>query len=190
MDGRAGFAVGGFIAGAAAVAVACAVTMSNSAALADVPGAALGVGAVHLTPSSTPTTAPTPIVKIAPAIPAPAPSAEVVPAPEPQDVAAPPAAPATQAPDEPTEDDVASDALKSGSWDRLREWAAERGWSEEEISSWVEHLKERIAQNDGSGFGTNRTQTPARNAGSPSDTDNSSWTGWKRDQSPQPPRGD
>jgi hypothetical protein len=114
MDARTGFAAGGFIVGATVVAVACAVTLSSSAALADVPGTLAGLGTVRISPSgahATPSPRASAPVAVAPEISAPATSepAEVVPAPEPHDVSAAvesqaasaPAAPAAVAPDYP-----------------------------------------------------------------------------------------
>ncbi|QIG40233.1 hypothetical protein G5T42_12700 [Microbacterium sp. 4R-513] len=260
MDGRAAFAAGGFIAGAAAVAVACAVTLSNAAALADAPGEAADVEVVRVTPA-----APTPTASatlVAPVVPAPAPTAEVVPAPEPQDVAAPsqtqrqstapaPQVPAGQTPSGPSEQQIADDAIRSGSWDDLRSWAEQHGWSAEKITRWIEQLERAAADRQGqdaqrnasiaptdtertasvgessrkslqapqapavqapqapavqapqapvvnppqtdtktNGHANGRSQAPAKNAGSPSTHGNSSSSGWKRDQSPKPPRGD
>ncbi|WP_243073534.1 hypothetical protein [Microbacterium sp. SS28] len=194
MDGRAGFAAGGFIVGAAVVAVACAVTLSNSAALADVPGAAVGIDAVHVTPryaAATPTPqASTPAV-IAPEIPGPTASAEVVQAPEPR-VITPPAAsaPVTQpapAPPAVTDDsslsqrEIEQDAVRTRSWDRLRAWALANGWATPRVDRWIARLEDQTTRERGSIL----PRTPA-DAGD----DAGRWSGSKRAQSPQPPHGD
>ena len=206
MDGRTGFAAGGFIVGATAVAVACAVTLSNSAALADAPGIAAGLDVVRVSPSGA-TVAATPHASTAavaaPEISAPPPSAEVVPAPEPRDVSVPaPAplgvAPAAVAPPAPvqaqapfdglglSEDEIQAEALRTGSWARLRAWAIAHGWPQARIEQWIAGLQPKAPVNKESTYVANLTQTPA-NAGTESGLSSSDS---KRTQSPRPPRGD
>lgn len=211
MDARTGFAAGGFIVGATAVAVACAVTLTNSAALADAPGRSAGLDVVRISPSSA-QVSPTPRASAPPvstpeiSAPAPSPSAELVPAPEPHDVSAPPASgsapaapampavPAAPAPGAPAQPDylglskseIQDEALRTGSWDRLRAWAAAHGWSQERIEHWISVLQGKTSANKDSVRQTYVTQTPA-NAGT--ETGRSS-SGSKKAQSPQPPRGD
>ena len=190
MDARTGFATGGFIVGATVVAVACAATLSNNAALADVPGKAAGLDVVRVSPSAAVAT-PTPRATAssepvaAPEISAPAApvAAEVVPAPEPEDVPAPapvavepPAvAPSTPAAAPVSKEEIQEEALRTGSWERLRAWANTHGWSSQRVEHWIARLQ------------ANNTQTPA-NAGNGTGRDYS--FGSKRNQSPQPPQGD
>ena len=248
MDGRAAFAAGGFLAGAAAVAVACAVTLSNASALADVPGAAADVDVVRVTRATPAVAAPAPsavaapVLPVTPIVPAPGATAEIVPAPEPEDIAAlqrpaeqvapPPQRPAAPPAVELSEQQVVGDALRTGSWESLRTWGEQRGWTQEKIDRWIAQLQQRFlsdhqgenaddaaqrsaptdaigteaplvlettvpgSQNPGAGDhgeagkSQQRPQTPAKNAGSPSDRGDSSSHGWKRDQSPKPPHGD
>jgi hypothetical protein len=214
MDARTGFAAGGFIVGATAVAVACVVTLTNSTALADVPGRSAGLDVVRVSPSGA-QVSPTPRASgpaaSAPDIsaPAPSPSAELVPAPEPRDVSAPPAstsapaapaapkapavpaAPAPAAPVQPdylglSKSEIQDEALRTGSWDRLRAWAAADGWSQERIEHWISVLQGKTSVNKDSARQTYLTQTPA-DAGTETGR---SPSGSKRAQSPQPPRGD
>lgn len=273
MDGRAAFAAGGFLTGAAAVAVACAVTLSNASALADVPGAAADVDVVRVVRASPAASAPAPLAPLASDVAAPVappvgPTAEVVPAPEPEDVAA-AQSPAQQVspaqrPASPpaiglSEQQVVDDAMRTGSWDRLQSWGEQRGWTQERIDRWIAQLQQRFLKDqsqdaqdenlqgenaqredtpredaergvsgdsfaderlmtsgvtsettvpapessevtgrtgtgayigDAAATSHGRPQTPAKNAGSPSVRGESSSHGWKRDQSPQPPRGD
>jgi len=203
VDARTGFAVGGFIVGATAVAVACAATLSNSAALADVPGASAGVGVVRVSPApaATPTPRDSAPALSAPDLSAPAPSgsAEVVPAPEPRDVSspAPPrpadpqAAPEAPAPAQPdyfslTKDQIQDEAVSTGSWDLLRVWAVARGWSTKRIDHWIGLLQGKTTADKESSIESYRTKTPA-NAGTESGRH---WSGVKKTQSPEPPHGD
>jgi hypothetical protein len=211
MDARTGFAAGGFIVAAAAVAVACAVTLTNSTALADVPGMSAGVDVVRVSPSGKQASA-TPRAS-APAVPVPetsaplpSPSAEVVPAPEPEDVSAPPASPSAAAPPAtpavPTapvpaapaqpdylglsKSEIQDEALRTGSWDRLRAWATANGWSQERIEHWIATLEGKTSVNKDAVRQTYLTQAPAE-AGTETGR---SPSGSKRAQSPEPPRGD
>ncbi|MEU1970091.1 hypothetical protein ABZ477_00365 [Microbacterium sp. NPDC019599] len=208
MDARAGFAAGGFAVGAAVVAVACAVTLSNSTALVDVPGAAAGVDVVRVTPSAvgvTPTPRTTAPAVAAPEISAPAPTAEIVPAPEPRDVAEPapvappaeqpsteqpaeaaaPAAPAPPVEPDLTRREIEEQAVQSGSFDRLRAWAIANGWSSGRIDRWIDFIEAKRLEQAMSDLTTDRLKTPAH-AGDESGRS----SGSKRAQSPQPPRGD
>lgn len=205
MDARTGFAAGGFIVGATFVAVACAVTLSNSAALADAPGVAAGLATIRVSPSSAGTT-PTPRASAPGAgaaensVPAPSTSAEVVPAPEPRDVSA-PAAPAAEVPGAPvapapaapdylgfSKEQIQDEAVRSGSWDRLRAWAVAQGWAEQRIEHWIEMLQGKAVAGSGteSLIGSAQNKTPA-NAGHESGR---YWSGVNKTQSPKPPRGD
>jgi len=209
MDARTGFAAGGFIVGATFVAVACAVTLSNSAALADAPGVAAGLATIRVSPSSAGTTA-TPRAS-APAVttpensaPAPSAAAEVVPAPEPRDVSAAveaPAVPAAEAPAAPvapapaapdyltlSKDQIQDEAVRSGSWDQLRAWAVAQGWTEQRIGHWIEMLQGNALSDAGRGSlaDSAHNKTPA-NAGHESGR---YWSGVNKTQSPKPPRGD
>ena len=198
MDGRAVFAFGGFLVGATVVAVASAVTLSSSVALADAPGTAVGVDVVRVTPR-TPSATPAARVAtqtLAPEIPPTVPTAEVVPAPAPLDVAA--HAPAAGAggsvpssasavvDQHASKREVEEEALRTGSWDRLRGWAAANGWSADRVDQWISVLEARISrQQPTEKQSTERTKTLANAS---DETGESS--GSKRAQSPQPPRGD
>lgn len=195
MDGRTGFALGGFVVGAAVVAVASAVTLSSGVALADTPGTAVGVDVVRVSPrTGTATPAPTASTQtVAPEISSPAPTAEVVPAPAPLDVAAAPAQdrPAAQ-PSAPVAVDqeasrraVEDEALRTGSWDRLRAWAAAHGWSADRVDQWIRGIEARISRDQVTQQSPDRLKTPAH-AGDEAGKS----SGSKRAQSPQPPRGD
>ena len=258
LDGRAAFAAGGFLTGAAAVAVACAVTLSNASALADVPGAAADVDVVRViraSPAASASAPPVPTVSpgAAPVTTPVGPTAEIVPAPEPEDVAAAQSpgqqvSPAQRSASPPeiglSEQQVVDDAMRTGAWDRLQSWGEQRGWTQEKIDRWIAQLQQRFLKDQGEkaqiddtrredaqrsvSAGTisdellltsettvpapeqtsdapetpaarergaaakshSHPQTPATNAGSPSGRGESSSHGWKRDQSPQPPRGD
>jgi hypothetical protein len=160
VEGRTRLALGGVATVTASIAVVCAVAMTTSIALADVVGAPVGGRAVVVPASdrSTPTASASPTV-VHPQPRAEAP--ETVPAPEPEDVAAPPAtqtpvasapAPRTSAPqssaDEPSgavEGTLVAEVENSGSWDAVYRWAEARGWSPERIAAWVERLESKLA---------------------------------------------
>ncbi|KRA23864.1 hypothetical protein ASD65_05080 [Microbacterium sp. Root61] len=189
MDGRTKLAIGGVATLAMSVAVVCAVAVSNAAALSDTAGAPLARATVQLPPAASPTASSTPqstahgttapetvpaaepavIPPVAPALPA-APAAPPAPAP----------APVADA----DESKIAADAVASGRWADALEWARNHGWSEAKAQAWAAWLKAQI--DDKSGY--DRHQPPA-NAGSPSDDDQWSSVGSKKDQSRDvPPR--
>lgn len=200
MDARTGYAAGGFAVGAAVVAVACAVTLSNTAALADTPGAKVGVEVVHVaapSQSGTPTPHASAPVVVDPGIAAPPATAEVVPAPEPRDVvvAAPaptaaassPAAPPAEAiVTSPSRQEIESEALQTGSFDRLRAWAAANGWPQQRVDRWIENLQARLVKADDAV----RTHIGSQKTSDMSEHESGHSSGSKRAQSPQPPRGD
>src|SRR6478752_6481665 len=163
LDGRAAFAAGGFLTGAAAVAVACAVTLSNASALADVPGAVADVDVVRViraSPAASASVPPVPAVSpgAAPVTTPVGPTAEIVPAPEPEDVAAaqnpghqvsPPQRPAPPPAIGLSEQQVVDDAMRTGAWDRLQSWGEQRGWTQEKIDRWIAQLQQRFLRDQG-----------------------------------------
>ncbi|WP_106814370.1 hypothetical protein [Microbacterium timonense] len=146
---------------AASIAVVTAVALAGSAALADAPGTVVASGRV-VVPAASPTAAPQ-----APESPA-APSQVVAPAAQPEVVEAP--APtivgnsgsggasqtATGAASDGTGSDTPADlesaiaaAKAGGSWDALRQWAAEHGWSGDRIDALVSRLRDEWTSRGG-----------------------------------------
>jgi len=143
MQTQARFVVGGAMSVAASVAVACAVALTHSAALADEAGVAIGEGAI-VVPSQANAT-PKPVVS-RPSAPTSTPV--TVPAPEPRDVAVAPQAdqiPDAEraAPSVSDEEALVREVQRTGSWERVREWARERGWDEARVRDFVERLRHR-----------------------------------------------
>ncbi|QKJ19062.1 hypothetical protein [Microbacterium hominis] len=154
MEPRTRFAIGGAATVVASVAVVCAVALTNSVALADTRGVAIGgtplvvpravatpepTATVDAPVASSATPTPTPEVSVAPA--EPDASVEVVPAPAPHEVDAPEA----DAPETVEEIDLDA-AAAAGRWAELREWAAAKGWSSGRIDAWIANLEKNFAR--------------------------------------------
>lgn len=158
MDARTGLVIGGMTAVAASIAVVTAVALANTAALVDVPGTSVASERVVVpstaSPSATPRATPTAVAETV----APSAEPEVVEAPAPVVVDPPttgttrsPAAPATApqvaAPVTPADIEPVIEAAKAaGSWDSLRTWAAEHGWTPARIEALVSRLEREAAE--------------------------------------------
>ncbi|MCR2762284.1 hypothetical protein NQ152_02045 [Microbacterium sp. zg.B48] len=198
MDGLTRLAIGGMATVAASVAVVCLVAISTTVALADSAGAPIGARPVIVPlPAAVPTPAPS-ASTAAPVVTLPA-EPETVPAPDPQEVAAPviPQTPAGE-PSAQLEAELAAAVAASGSWDAVRAWAEQRGWTPARTEAWIAQLTIRIENERGTApdrhdrpeprVGTRPDpQIPAR-SGNPSGDDLSgSMSGLKREQSRVPP---
>ncbi|MDW4571218.1 hypothetical protein R8Z57_00320 [Microbacterium sp. M3] len=171
MEARTGLVIGGMTAVGASIAVVTAVALANTAALADAPGTSVSAGRVVVpsaeaptaTPRATPATAPTAAPETTPpaaagpeTVSAPDPVfvdrprivVDQSPAPAPAAPAAPPAPPAAPPADL---DAVIAAAKASGSWDDLRRWASEQGWSGGRIEQLVSRLEEERSNQSGQG---------------------------------------
>lgn len=161
VEGRTRLALGGMATATASIAVVCAVAMTTSGALVDAAGVTVDARAVVVpiasgsaSASVAPTASPAPRATPATGIVAP----ETVPAPEPEDVAAPPVTSPVQAPEAAPAEPAPSDAQPSGaqeaqlvaevedsgSWDVVYVWARERGWSSERADALIERLASRV----------------------------------------------
>lgn len=147
--------MGGMTAVAASVAVVCIVAMTNTAALKDSPATTVAASRVLVpaasSPSATPSPAPvatTPVVtpNEAEVVEAPDPTAVEPTAPTasaPRTAAAPPASDAGEAA---ADVDAAIEAARAtGTWDSLRVWAQDHGWSTGRIDALIERLSRAAA---------------------------------------------
>ncbi|MEZ3159666.1 hypothetical protein AB1K54_03875 [Microbacterium sp. BWT-B31] len=128
------------------VTVACAVALTNSAALGDVPGRPFG-GSGVVVPAGAPRAASVPSATALQ--PAATTTPETVPAPEPQDVSpeepVPPAQPAPPAP-APVEDAAFVDeASRTDAPSAAREWAAAHGWTTDHQDALVQRVRDAVS---------------------------------------------
>lgn len=203
MDGRTRLAIGGIATVAASVAVICTVALTNSAALSHAdavtiraPKIVVPEGARTAAAQPTPQPAPSPKKTSEPADPIDtAPAAEIVPAPAPVIVApsvpsAPEPSPSAPAPEQASagDEEAIAEAVRTGAWDTIREWAAGWGWSSERIEAWIaklQKLRDAAGQAppagdeqrqgvdaDGNRVGDEDVRTPDRGK----DKDRSMWT--------------
>jgi hypothetical protein len=164
VDARTGLVIGGMTAVAASVAVVCVVAMTNTAALKDSPATTVAAAKILVpaasptaTPAVRPTAAPTPEAVVPPQ---PTTQAEVVEAPDPTEVeptaetrAPAPDVPAPTAPEPPAKepsakeqapadvDEAIAAAQAAGTWDSLRAWAAQQGWSAGRLDALIARLE-------------------------------------------------
>ncbi|GAA1470633.1 hypothetical protein [Microbacterium thalassium] len=141
MDGRRRYALGGAAIVTASAALVIAVAMTNTAALEDSPGDALGHAGI-VVPDATPAV-PTPEVP-----PTPEPEPEE---PETAEPAAPVADPSeTVAAPSPIEVTVVPDDSQMSAWDAatLRAWAEEHDWSSARIERWLDNIERLRAGSD------------------------------------------
>jgi len=153
VDSRTRLAIGGMVTVAASVAVVCVVAMTSSVALADAAGAPVGSRPVVV-----PSAATTPIASPSPSAipptaqpPVPVVEPETVPAPDPEDIAALQNPSGTIAePSVAVEDQLVAEVTASGSWDSVREWAEQRGWSAARVDAWISRLEAKLEREGGS----------------------------------------
>lgn len=149
VDSRTWLVIGGMTTVAASIAVVCAVAMTTSSALVDAAGATVAARPVVVPTSAA---SPTPVARptALPVTPPPAASVpvlpETVPAPAPEDIAAPSSgqAPVSE-PSARTEDELAAAVAASGSWDVVYAWAQQRGWSQARTEAWIARLGTKIS---------------------------------------------
>lgn len=193
MDSRTRLAVGGMATVAASVAVICTVALTNSAALAHADAAAIPAAKVVVPaapiPSATaeaaPTSTPEPAVE-----PETAPAAEVVPAPAPEAMAPSTGTSSgemTAVPESGTvaDDEAIAEADRSGSWEKVRQWAARWGWSAEQVDAWIaelERARDRRGGHGGTGDKSHRPGEPGARWHEDDTDDRPRWTGHREER--------
>jgi len=174
--------------------------MTSSVALADAAGAPVGSRPV-VVPSAvtTPVASPSPSAITPTAqVPVPVVGPETVPAPDPEDIAAPENPSGTAEPTVAVEDQLVAEVTVSGSWDSVREWAEQRGWSASRVDAWISRLEAKLEREGGSA--PNLLTSPDLGTGARTESKNSaradkssgrdlsgSSSGSKRGQSQVPP---